>query len=127
MGYLEWTLPKVMLSAICKKEENIRKENISLQERIVVHILSNIVDLPEFSGKGVKQILTSTPTYRHIIVMVSPFYPEEGRGKRMDDLCDSLEGFKKIYSFQKHVDEWKEDYSCQIRILDNSKTAKIDR
>ena len=37
------------------------------------------------------------------------------------------EGFKKVYSFQKHIDEWKEDYSCQIRILDNSKTSKIDR
>lgn len=127
IGYIEWTLPKTMLSAICKKEENISKEEICLQERLVVHILSNIVDMPEFSGKGIIEILTSTPNCRHVIIMVSPFYPEEGRGKRMGEFCDSLEGFKKIYSFQKHVDEWKEDYSCQIRILDNSKSAKIDR
>ena len=81
--------------------------------------------MPEFSGKGLKEILTSTPNYQHVIVMVSPFYPEEGRGKRMDEFFDSLEGFKKVYSFQKHIEEWKENYSCQIRIMDNCKNQKL--
>ena len=38
IGYIQWTLPKAMLTAIGKREENIRKEDICLQERIVVHI-----------------------------------------------------------------------------------------
>ncbi|MDE7402074.1 MAG: hypothetical protein K2M87_01530 [Muribaculaceae bacterium] len=121
IGYVQWTLPKAMLTAISKKEDNISNDDICLQESSVVHILSNIVDMPEFSGKGLKEILASSPTYRHVIVMVSPFYPEEGRGKRMDEFCDSLERFQNVYSFQKHIDEWKEDYSCQIRIMDNCK------
>lgn len=97
----------------------MNEEDICLQENTVVHIMSNIVDMPEFSGEGLRKILGTTPHYGHIIVMVSPFYPEEGRGKRMDEFCDSLESFQKVYSFQKHIDEWKENYSCQIRILDN--------
>lgn len=121
IGYIEWTLPKAILTPINKREENISLEDVCLQEKIVVHILSNIVGMPEFSGKGLIRVLDSTPHYRHVIVMVSPFYPEEGRGKRMDEFCDSLKGFQEVYSFQKHIDEWKEDYSCQIRVMDNYK------
>lgn len=51
--------------------------------------------------------------------MGSPFYPEEGRGRRMDDFCDSLNCFHIIYYFQKYIDIWEEDFSCQIQILDN--------
>lgn len=51
--------------------------------------------------------------------MVSPFYPEEGRGKRMDEFCDSLEGFQKVYSFQKHIDEWKESLTVRYCTLNN--------
>lgn len=119
IGYIEWCTPKAMLIPINKKEENISQEDICIQEKIVVHILSNIVDMPEFSGKGLLKILKTTSHYRHVIVLVSPFYPEDGSGKRMDEFCDSLEGFEKIYSFQKHTDEWKENYSCQIRIMSN--------
>lgn len=84
-----------------------------------MHILSNVVDMPEFSGNGIRRYLSSTRRLRHIIIIASPFYPEDGRGKRIDDFSDSLNGFHSIYSFQKHIDEWDEDFSCQIRILYN--------
>ncbi|MDE6523761.1 MAG: hypothetical protein K2L17_13160 [Muribaculaceae bacterium] len=32
--------------------------------------------------------------------MVSSFYPEEGRGKRMDIFAERLKGFKQVYSFR---------------------------
>lgn len=117
--YIEWTLPNALLTTINKKEENVGSADICIQENTVLHILSNVVDIPEFSGVGIRRFLSSAKALRHILVMASPFYPEEGRGKRMDDFCDSLNGFHPIYSFQKHIDEWKEDFSCQIRILDN--------
>lgn len=119
IGYIEWTLPNALLTTINKKEENIGSADLCIQENTVLHILSNVVDMPEFSGVGIRRFLSSAKALRHILVMASPFYPEEGRGKRMDDFCDSLNGFHPIYSFQKHTDEWKEDFSCQIRILDN--------
>lgn len=117
--YIEWTLPNALLTTINKKEENVGSADICIQENTVLHILSNVVDIPEFSGVGIRRFLSSAKALSHILVMASPFYPEEGRGKRMDDFCDSLNGFHPIYSFQKHIDEWKEDFSCQIRILDN--------
>lgn len=119
VGFIEWSMPQSMLSALNKKEEDITSEDICLQENTVVHIMSNIVDMPEFSGKGFMEVWKSNSNCRHIIVMVSPFYPADGRGGRMDDFAESLNGFRKVYSFQRHVDEWKEDFSCQIRILDN--------
>lgn len=118
-GYLEWSLPNALLTTINKKEEGVEPEDLCVQENTIMHILSNVVDMPEFSGDGIRRYLNSARRLRHIIIMASPFYPEEGRGKRIDDFCDSLNGFRPIYSFQKHIDEWKEDFSCQIRILDN--------
>lgn len=108
-----------MLTAINKKEESVEPEDICVQENTVMHILSNVVDMPEFSGNGIRRYLSSTRRLRHIIIIASPFYPEDGRGKRIDDFSDSLNGFHSIYSFQKHIDEWDEDFSCQIRILYN--------
>lgn len=120
LGYLEWSLPNALFTAINKKEESVEPEDICVQENTVMHIFSNVVDIPEFSGNGIRRYLSSTRSLRHIIIMASPFYPEDGRGKRMDDFSDSLNGFHSIYSFQKHIGEWNEDFSCQIRILYNN-------
>lgn len=92
---------------------------ICVQERKVLHLLSNVVDMPEFSGNGIRRYVECNNKLHHLIVAVSPFYPEEGRGKRMDEFAESLEEFRKVYSFQKHVEDWDKDYSCQIRILSN--------
>ncbi len=116
---INWSLPKGLLSYLNKKEEAVLPEDLCMQENKILHVLSNVIDLPEFTGEGIKKYLSQSCKSRHIIVMVSPFYPEDGRGKRMDEFCNSLKGFRKIYSFQKHIGEWEEDYSCQIRILDN--------
>ena len=42
----------------------------------------------------------------------------------MDEFAESLNGFKKVYSFQKHIDDWDKNYSCQIRVLSNRLTPK---
>lgn len=118
-GIITWTLPFALVLSINKNEESVLPEDLCMQEYTILHILSNVIDMPNFSGEGIRNYLCSAKNYRHVIVIVSPFYPEEGRGKRMDEFCNLLDGFKIVYSFQKHIDEWKEDYSCQIRILDN--------
>lgn len=119
VGNITWTLPHALLSSINKKEESVLPDDLCVQEDTILHIMSNVVDMPDFSGAGIRNYLSSENKYRHVIVIVSPFYPEEGRGKRMDEFSNSLEGFHTVFSFQKHIDEWKENYSCQIRILDN--------
>lgn len=37
----------------------------------------------------------------------------------MDEFCDSLEGFQKVYSFQKYIDEWKESLTVRYCTLNN--------
>lgn len=116
---LTWSNPKSMVDIVKKREEEVEARDICVQERKVFHLLSNVVDMPEFSGDGIRRFIEYNNELHHLIVAVSPFYPEEGRGKRMDEFVESLKGFRKVYSFQKHVDDWDNDYSCQIRILSN--------
>lgn len=116
---LTWSNPKSMVDIVKKYEEDVETADICVQEHKVLHLLSNVVDMPEFSGEGVRRFIGANHQLYHVIIAVSPFYPEEGRGKRMDEFAESLNGFSKVYSFQKHVDDWQEDYSCQIRILSN--------
>lgn len=116
---LTWSNPKSMVDVVKKHEEEVEAVDICVQERKVLHLLSNVVDMPEFSGEGVRRFVGDNHRLHHLIIAVSPFYPEEGRGKRMDEFVESLNEFIKVYSFQRHVDDWEEDYSCQIRILSN--------
>lgn len=116
---LTWSNPKSMVDTVRKHEEEVEASDICVQEHRVLHLLSNVVDMPEFSGDGIRRYIKANHKLHHLIVVVSPFYPEDGRGKRMDEFVESLNGFRKVYSFQKHVDDWDEDYSCQIRILSN--------
>lgn len=116
---LTWSNPKSMVDIVKKREEEVEARDICVQERKVFHLLSNVVDMPEFSGDGIRRFIEYNNELHHLIVAVSPFYPEEGRGKRMVEFVESLKGFRKVYSFQKHVDDWDNDYSCQIRILSN--------
>ena len=116
---LTWSNPRSMVDIVKKREEEVEARHICVQECKVLHLLSNVVDMPEFSGDGIRRYVEYNNRLHHLIVAVSPFYPEEGRGKRMDEFAESLKGFRKVYSFQKHVDDWDKDYSCQIRILSN--------
>jgi len=121
---LTWSNPKSMVDVLRKREEEVEATDICVQERKVLHLLSNVVDMPEFSGNGIRRFVFVNINLNHLIIGVSPFYPEEGRGKRMDEFAESLNGFKKVYSFQKHIDDWDKNYSCQIRVLSNRLTPK---
>ncbi|MCH5240591.1 MAG: hypothetical protein J1F38_10235 [Muribaculaceae bacterium] len=104
---------------ISEKEEDIEINDFILEGETIVHLLSNVVDMPEFEGNQLIELIKQKRQKKHLLVCVSPFYPEDGRGKRMDEFGDRLSGFKTIYLFEKHVDDWNENYSCQIRIFSN--------
>lgn len=119
LSYLAWSIPKALVSTMAIPEDSIDANDILMQEDTIVHLLSNIVDMPEFTGNGIVRYIKSNTRNRHIIICVSPFYPEEGRGKRMDEFGKRLTYFKQIYSFEKHIDDWDKNFSCQIRIFCN--------
>lgn len=83
----------------------------------VIHIFSNVLDIDDFEREKVAVILNKSTNYNNILVCVSPFYKEDGRGALMDDFGKMLHGMRCEYKFDKHTDEWDRPFSCQIRIF----------
>lgn len=103
-----------------KREANIKEEDIQPLSNTVLHILSNVIDLDEFKGEQIADILSRDKSHNNIVVCVSPYYQEAARGKRMADFGKKLEGYSLEYKFEKHTDEWDKTYSCQIHIYTSS-------
>lgn len=121
-NYISMCCPELSTIAIPESESDINIKEIVLKSNVSIHLLSNIIDMPEFEGDGVMNVLHNNHNKRHLIICVSPFYPEEGRGRRMKEFGNRLINFRKIYEFEKHIDDWNEDFSCQIHIYDNKFT-----
>ncbi len=99
---------------------HLNQDHIKPKSNYVLHIFSNVLDLEEFDFKPIIEILKNDVTHNNIIVCVSPFYQEDMRGKRIDLFGNQLQGYKCAFRFQKHTDDWDNDYSCQIRIYVSS-------
>lgn len=104
---------------IQKNDKQIREDDLMPKSNTVIHILSNIVDLDNFQGNRILSLLNEDKKHNNIIICVSPYYQEDSRGKRIDEFCSKLQGYRCVYKFQKHIDEWSEKYSCQIRIYES--------
>lgn len=117
--FIQWSIPSAFVYSLSEKEENITISELPSFDNTIIHILSNVVDMPDFYGENVLKYIERESHKHHVIVCVSPFYPEKGRGKYMSEFGDNLDGFKLIYKFERHRDDWTREYSCQIHIYDN--------
>ncbi len=108
------------ISAICKSDKDLSIDDVIYKSNTVFHILSNVIDLPDFNGKQVLNILNNGQSHNNIVICVSPFYQENCRGKWMEDFGKQLKGYRLHYRFEKHIDEWEKSYSCQIHIYVSS-------
>lgn len=118
-NYIQWTIPDISVWSINKKEENVSVFDFPMCDLPTIHLLSNVVDMPEFIGDNIVKYVNQNNNYRQIVVCVSPFYPKDGRGQRMYDFGRRLSNHKRIYCFERHIDDWQEEFSCQIHIYDN--------
>lgn len=107
------------IHCVNKLDNQLSEADVKADKYFVLHILSNVVDLDDFDGTKIIGLLNSDNRHYNVVLCVSPFYQENGRGERMDNFGGLLKGFKTHYSFQKHTDEWDKPYSCQIRIWSN--------
>lgn len=85
-----------------------------------MHIFSNVVDLDDFEGTEIANILSNDKSHNNIIICVSPYYQENSRGKRITEFGKMLKGYNLAYRFEKHTDEWDKNSSCQIHIYVSS-------
>lgn len=100
--------------------ENIWRLDIQPQSEVVLHLFSNVIDIPNFPRTTICNILNKMNNHNNVVVCVSPFYQENGRAKLMDEFANGLSSFSCCHKFEKHTDEWDKPYSCQIRIFVNS-------
>lgn len=95
----------------------VTSDSLRTNAQTVIHIFSNVLDMPEFDREHIAEILNQDMSRNHILVCVSPFYQENGRGALMDSFGKMTHGMRCEYKFEKHTDDWKKPFSCQIRIF----------
>lgn len=105
------------IKPIIASVDRLTSECIRSQKRTVLHIFSNVLDMPNFNYEHISDIINQDKTHNHIILCVSPYYPKNSRGLLMDKFGQMLNCFRCEYKFEKHTDEWDETFSCQIRIF----------
>lgn len=97
--------------------EDIWRMDLNPKSDVVVHLFSNVIDMPEFPRESVARKLNNMNDHYNIAICVSPFYQENGRAKHMDEFRRMLHTFNCHYAFEKHTDEWDKPYSCQARVF----------
>lgn len=115
--YLRQFFPNCDIKMFNIKAGELSADNIQTKSKTVIHIFSNVLDIPEFERENIADILNQDMRRNHILVCVSPYYQENGRGRLMDDFCQMLDGVNCEYKFEKHTEDWNKSFSCQIRIL----------
>ncbi len=115
--YLEQFFENCDITAYNIKAGKLTDDNIHPKSETVIHIFSNVLDIVEFERENIASILNQDMSHNHILVCVSPFYQENGRGALMDDFGKMLNGMRCEFKFEKHTDEWDKPFSCQIRIF----------
>lgn len=101
---------------INSKLENVNYKDLVVKSNTIIHLFSNIIDIPEVNYENVIDYLNNDTEHTNIVVCVSPFYQENGRGKRIPQFCEQLIGYQLIYKVEKHANEWIRNFSCQIYI-----------
>jgi len=73
--------------------EDIWRMNIQPKSDAVVHLFSDVMDIPDFPREAVARKLNEMTDHYNIVVCVSPFYQENGRAKHMDEFGKMLHSF----------------------------------
>lgn len=120
LEYLSFIFENSKLIPIQKKDNQITLDDIQPKSDIVFHIFSNVIDLEKFQGDDIITLLNEDKEHYNFVICVSPFYQEDGRGKKIIDFCNKLQGYRCVYKFQRHLNDWTENYSCQIQIFVSS-------
>lgn len=118
--YSQAFFPEAKVSCIQKTDKQLTDDDINPAKSTVLHIFSNVVDLDDFDGSKIADILGRDNSHNNIVLCVSPYYQELTRGQRMHEFGEMLKGFSRTYKFEKHTEEWDKPYSCQIHIYVSS-------
>ena len=119
VDYIHNSCPYAQIEYYNNPCEDVWALEFNPNSEVVIHLLSNVVDMPDFPREVVADKINRMNDHNNIVVCVSPFYQENGRAKHMDEFGDKLHAFSCIHSFERHKDDWEKPYSCQIRVYTN--------
>lgn len=120
IDYLRQFFDDTDITAYNIKAGSMANDNIHPHANTVIHIFSNVLDIVEFERDVIADILNHDMSHNNVLVCVSPFYQENGRGALMDDFGKMLKSMRCEYLLEKHTDDWGKPFSCQIRIFVSS-------
>lgn len=100
----------------CKLEQ-VCYDDLHCKSQATIHVFSNIIDLPDVNFERTIDFLNAKASSNSFIVCVSPFYQDDGRGKRMREFGRRLSRYTLEYKLEKHIDDWNRSFSCQIYIF----------
>ena len=120
INYMQTFMRNAEVWGINEKVENVEINEITQRRGHVVHLFSNIIDLPDVDLSRIADGLNRDNENNNLIICVSPFYQENGRGSKIREFGEKLFRYDLIYNLEKHEEEWDEAISCQIRIYQNS-------
>lgn len=92
LQYLETFFESSKITAHNIIAGDLTDDVICPQSDTVIHIFSNVLDIIEFERHNIARILNSDMSHNHILVCVSPFYKENGRGMLMYEFGNMLRG-----------------------------------
>ena len=92
LQYLETFFENSKITAHNVSARHLTEDYIRPQSDTVIHIFSNVLDIIEFERHNIARILNSDMSHNHILVCVSPFYQENGRGMLMYEFGNMLRG-----------------------------------
>ena len=78
-------------------------DNLQTEAETIIHIFSNVLDMLEFEREHIAELLNQDVGRNHILVSMSPFYQEKGRGALMDDFHAMTRGMRCEYKYGKHI------------------------
>lgn len=117
LQYLEQFYENSKITAYNVSAGQLTEDYIRPQSDTVIHLFSNVLDIIEFERHNIASILNSDMSHNHILVCVSLFYQENGRGALMDEFGNMLRSMRCEYKLEKHTDDWENPFSCQVRIF----------
>lgn len=120
LKYIKRCFPDSRIKCIVGNARQLEMQDINPDNQTVIHIFSNVIDIPVFERTHVAELLNNDYSHNNIIVCVSPYYQEFGRGSLMTEFSRLLKHYDCICKIDKHTSEWNKAFSCQMRIFCSS-------
>ena len=117
-------LPDAKITPIPKFLNDLTAQDVASDGACALHLFSNILDIEAVDLDLLTSLLNGVDYPAAEFICVDPLFKQKERDARIDYFCNNLFDATRIYSLSKAKGEWKNMWSCVVRILSKIKTDK---